>query len=129
MPLYNFTIERHFLAQGVPSKALEGGRVEGHGLTLRSFMWFLYIVQCEDKSLYTGITTNIVRRLKEHNAGKGGGCTKARRPVALVYEEKYATRAEALKREAQIKRWSKQKKLALINGDKSLLIRLSKSRD
>jgi len=76
-------------------------------------MWYVYIIRCRDGSLYTGSTTDVVRRLKEHNAKKGGHYTCVRTPVKLEYQEKYSTRSEALKREAQIKRCSRQKKLAI----------------
>ncbi len=76
--------------------------------------WYVYIVRCSDKSLYTGVTSDIQRRLKEHNSGKGGRYTKSRAPVTLVYSEAYKTKSEALSRESQIKRWSRAKKKALI---------------
>lgn len=84
-------------------------------------MWYIYILRCKDGSLYTGTTTDIPRRVNEHNRSKGGSYTRIRMPVKLVYQEPHPNRSEALKRETQIKRWSKQKKLALIEGDKSLL--------
>ena len=77
-------------------------------------MWFIYILSCADSALYTGVTTDISRREKEHNLKKGGACTRARLPVRLVYKESYETRSEALKREAQIKRLTRAKKLELI---------------
>ena len=80
-------------------------------------MWYIYILQCADGLLYTGSTTDIDRRVKEHNAKKGGGCTRARLPVKLVYKEPHLNRSEAQKREAQIKKWSRQKKLSLIYND------------
>ena len=92
-------------------------------------MWHVYRIQCSDDSLYTGTTTDISRRVNEHNCSKGGNYTRIRNPVKLVYQENHPNRSEALKREAQIKRWTKQKKLALINGDISHLHNLSKSRD
>ena len=92
-------------------------------------MWYIYIIECNDNTLYTGITTDMQRRIKEHNNKKGGSYTRTRLPVSLVYNETCSTRSAALKREAQIKRWSKQKKLALIKQDSSALIALSKSRD
>jgi len=79
-------------------------------------MWHVYIVQCADNKLYTGTTTNIERRIKEHNKHKGGSYTRVRLPVTLIYKETQANRSEALKREAQIKRWSREKKLALVNN-------------
>ena len=77
--------------------------------------YFLYILECYDKALYTGITTNIERRFAEHKRGKGGHYTSSNKPTKVLYTEEYPTRSEALKREAQIKRWPRAKKLALIN--------------
>ena len=77
-------------------------------------MWYFYIVRCADESLYSGATTDIKRRIKEHNAGKGGGYTNAHRPVKLVYKEVYRTQSRALTREYQIKKWTRKKKLKLI---------------
>lgn len=75
-------------------------------------MWFVYLVRCADNSLYTGITTDIARRLREHNGETGGGSkyTLAKRPVILVYSELAKTRSQALKREAAIKKLPRQKK-------------------
>jgi putative endonuclease len=82
-------------------------------------MWYLYIVQCSDGTLYTGITTNIARRLDEHNNKKSGAkYTKSRRPVVLVYRETYATRSEAQKAEYQIKRLTRRQKINLTKGEK-----------
>ena len=79
------------------------------------FMYFTYILKCADKSLYVGCTNNLERRLKQHNNSKSGAhYTKIRRPVVLVYSEKINTLLEARRREAEIKRWSRNKKLALI---------------
>ena len=75
---------------------------------------YTYILRCAGGSLYTGWTTDLDRRLKAHNAGKGAKYTRSRRPVALVYYETYATPGEAMRREAQIKRLSREEKLALI---------------
>ncbi len=86
-------------------------RVEGQK---GKIMWYTYILRCKDNSLYTGITTDIIRRVSEHNAGNGGACTRARLPVELAYKETCKNRSDALKREAQIKRLSRQKKLTLI---------------
>ena len=76
--------------------------------------WSLYIIQCSDESLYTGITTDISRRLKEHNAKKGAFYTQNKTPVKLVYQEAMANQSEARKREARIKKLPRPKKLALI---------------
>lgn len=79
-------------------------------------MWYVYVVRCSDNSLYTGITTDVSRRAKEHNRKSGGNYTRTRTPVKLVYQEPHPTQSSALKREAQIKRWARSKKLALIKG-------------
>jgi len=79
--------------------------------------WFLYIVQCHDKTLYTGITTDISRRLKEHNAKKGAFYTKNKTPVKLVHQENMASQSQARKREAAIKRLTRQEKIELINSE------------
>jgi putative endonuclease len=78
--------------------------------------WFFYIVRCRDDSLYSGITIDIEKRLREHNNGTGARYTSARRPVTLVYCEKHSDVSKARKREAQIKGLSKTKKQRLIQG-------------
>ena len=75
---------------------------------------FVYIVECADQTLYTGWTTNIERRLKAHNAGRGAKYTQQRGPVRVVYSEEMPDRGAALKRELQIKRLSRAEKLKLI---------------
>lgn len=75
-------------------------------------MWFIYIIQCIDGSLYTGITTDPKRRFQEHLRGKGGNYTRSHKPLKQVYQEKVTTRSEALKRECEIKSWSREKKLS-----------------
>lgn len=80
-------------------------------------MWHVYIISCSDNTLYTGTTTDILRRIKEHNSGKGGSYTRVRRPVKLIHKETYPTQSQALKREYQIKCWTRDKKLALVNSN------------
>ncbi|MDO8747638.1 MAG: GIY-YIG nuclease family protein [Candidatus Omnitrophota bacterium] len=92
-------------------------------------MWYVYMLKCQDGAIYTGITDDIARRFKEHAQGKGGHYTNCNRPREVLYKEPFEDRLDAEQREQQIKRWSKVKKLALIGGDKSELINLSKSRD
>ena len=87
-------------------------------------MWYLYILKCADGSLYIGTTTDIVRRLKEHAIGKGGFYTRGRLPVSLLHQEAHPDRSTAERREAQLKRWSRAKKLALVAGDKAFLKQL-----
>ena len=77
-------------------------------------MYFVYILECEDKSLYTGITTDMPRRYKEHQEGKGGHYTRSHRVKNILYTEKKRTRSSAQKREAEIKRLSRAKKILLI---------------
>lgn len=74
---------------------------------------FVYIVRCADDTLYTGYTTDLSRRILEHNSTKvGAKYTKARRPVVLVYSESFRSRSKAQSREAEIKKWSREEKLA-----------------
>ncbi len=75
--------------------------------------WFVYLLRCRDGSLYAGVTTDLDRRLKEHNSGKGGAFTRAKRPVKLVFKEAYPSRSAALKREAEIKHLPRSKKKQL----------------
>ena len=77
--------------------------------------YFVYILECADKTLYTGCTNNLEKRIKEHNGEKRGAhYTKIRRPVILKYAEKCASSSTAKKREAAIKRYSRKKKIKLI---------------
>ena len=76
--------------------------------------WFVYIVRCRDDSFYTGITTDINRRVLEHNNKKGAQSLKGKLPVKLVYQEEYADQGEATKREKAIKSWKREYKLKLI---------------
>jgi len=75
---------------------------------------FVYMVECADKTLYTGWTTDVDRRLKAHNAGRGAKYTRERGPVRLVYVEEMPNRRAAMKRELEIKRMRRAKKLTLI---------------
>jgi putative endonuclease len=75
--------------------------------------WFVYIVRCADHTLYTGITTDVERRLAEHNAGTGARYTRARLPVELIHAEPAADRSAASRREAAIKQLTRAAKLAL----------------
>ena len=83
-------------------------------------MFFTYIVECSDKSLYIGCTNNLEKRIKQHNGSKWGAhYTKIRRPVILKYSEKFKTLIEARKREAEIKGWRREKKFNLISSKSS----------
>ncbi len=77
--------------------------------------WYVYIIECKDNSLYTGITKDLERRVKEHNSNNSCRFTRSRVPVKLMYNEKVSSRSVALKREAAIKRLSRKKKLELIS--------------
>jgi len=77
--------------------------------------WHVYLLRCSDNSLYCGITTDLIRRVKEHNTSvKGAKYTKTRRPVSLVYSEYVDGRSEACKLEAKIKKMPKTKKELLV---------------
>lgn len=78
--------------------------------------WYVYILRCRDGTLYTGYTNNLDGRIAKHNAGRGAKYTASRGPVKLVYHEPADTKADATKREIQIKRLTRAKKEALING-------------
>ncbi len=78
--------------------------------------YFVYILECADTSLYTGITTDVARRFTEHQSGTGGHYTRARGAKRIVYTEMHLNRGAAQKREAEIKKWPREKKLALLLG-------------
>lgn len=79
--------------------------------------WFVYIVECSDGSLYTGITTDLERRIHDHNHNpRGARYTRAKRPVNMVYSQTALDRSEASKREAAIKKLPRSEKLALIKA-------------
>lgn len=77
-------------------------------------MPFVYILECADGTLYTGWTTDLERRLEEHNSGRGARYTRGRRPVELIYYEEVADQSTALRREAAIRRLHRSAKLDLI---------------
>ena len=77
-------------------------------------MYFVYLIECKDGSLYTGITTNIERRFAEHKSGIGGHYTRSKEVVRVAYSEQHPDRSSAQKRESEIKGWRREKKLALI---------------
>ena len=76
--------------------------------------YWLYILRCGDGTLYTGITTDVERRLETHRSGKGAKYTRGRGPLVLVYREACADRSAALRRELEVKALSREEKLALI---------------
>jgi putative endonuclease len=79
-------------------------------------MWYVYILKCSDRTLYTGVSTDPVRRLAEHNAARGAKALRGRLPARLVWRERKRTRGAALAREAEIKRWPRVRKLALVGS-------------
>lgn len=93
-------------------------RVEGQ--------YFVYILECCDGSYYVGFTSDPEQRLESHQAGRGGAYTSKRLPVRLLFQEFQPTEAAAARREQQIKRWSRNKKAALISGDMASLQALAR---
>ncbi len=84
-------------------------------LVVETLTYFVYIVKCVDNTLYTGYTSNLEQRIKQHNSGsQGARYTKTRRPVKLVFVEIFQTQSEAIKREIAIKKRSREEKLNLI---------------
>ncbi len=77
-------------------------------------MWYLYILLCGDNSFYTGITNNLEKRLKEHKSGKGSKYTRSHKMIKVVYQEEIKTHSEALKREFEIKGWSRENKIKFL---------------
>ena len=81
------------------------------------YPWHIYILRCADDTLYTGVTTDLARRVSEHNESlKGAKYTRVRRPVLLVYSEAFESRSAACIREAAIKKLSREEKSRLIEG-------------
>jgi predicted GIY-YIG superfamily endonuclease len=78
--------------------------------------WLLYILECNDRSFYTGVTNNLERRLKAHETGRASRFTRSRLPVRLVYSESCPGRTEALVRECAVKSLSRKAKEALVSG-------------
>lgn len=87
------------------------------------------MLKCADDSYYTGSTVDLLRRLKEHQEGKGANHTKKRLPVALIYFEEYDRIDQAFYREKQVQGWSRKKKEALINRTPHLLPKLTECRN
>ncbi|OGE37553.1 hypothetical protein A3B45_00930 [Candidatus Daviesbacteria bacterium RIFCSPLOWO2_01_FULL_39_12] len=78
-------------------------------------MWYVYVLECADGTFYTGSTNNLEKRFLEHKNGKGGHYTRSHQPLKIVYSEKLPNKSEALKRERQIKGWSRGKKIKILN--------------
>ena len=77
-------------------------------------MWFVYILLCNDGSLYTGISNDPQQRFLEHKKGKGGRYTRIHKPLKVVYLEELPDKSVALKREMEIKSWSRNKKIEIL---------------
>ena len=92
----------------MPKKLKTGSKPDG--------AWFVYLLRCEDVSLYAGITNDLPRRVEQHNAGKASRYTRSRLPVVLVYMERQASRSLALKRELAIKALSRLEKESMITA-------------
>ena len=82
-------------------------------------MWHVYLIRTKMGQLYTGVTQDVQRRFKEHQkaGGKGAKYLKGKKPLKLVFHKKIGSRSQALKTEAQIKKWPKKKKETLVNGE------------
>ena len=103
-----------------------GQRCENtYGEVLYSYqMYFVYLLECKDGSLYTGITTDVDRRFVDHKNGVGGSYTRSKGVKNVVYTEKHPDRSSASKREAEIKSWRREKKLRLIGASDHRLRRI-----
>ena len=91
-------------------------------------MAYMYILHCSNNTYYVGSTVDLDRRIAEHKAGEGANYTRKHAPVELMYYEEFARIDQAFEREQQIKKWSRKKKEALINGDLKLVSKLAKKR-
>ena len=78
---------------------------------------YCYLLRCRDGSLYAGWTNDLDRRVRAHNSGRGAKYTRSRRPVELVYAERFETRREAMRREQELKAMTREQKLELIRAD------------
>ena len=80
-------------------------------------IWSIYLIRCSDGSLYTGITTDVIRRLEMHRTGKGAKYLKTRRPLELVFSKEVGNRSQASKLEYAVKQLSKAKKEQIVSGE------------
>ena len=83
-------------------------------ISMNTDVWYVYLLECSDGSLYCGVTPFLDSRIAKHNAGKGAKYTRSRLPVKLVYNERCQSKSEALKREIQIKKMKRSEKLKLV---------------
>jgi putative endonuclease len=86
-------------------------------------MYYVYLIECKDGTIYTGITTDVERRFKEHSSGRGGAYTQTKKVKKLLYTEECKNRSAALKRESEIKSWPREKKLDLVKKEKNKVFR------
>lgn len=86
-------------------------------------MYTVYLLECADTTIYTGIAVDLARRLEEHKTGKGASYTRSHKPVRILYAEEHPSRSSALKREAAIKKLSRPQKLALVASQGSLMVK------
>jgi predicted GIY-YIG superfamily endonuclease len=91
--------------------------------------WYVYILRCSDDSFYVGHTDSVERRFVRHTSATGAKHTATHKPERIEYEEALPSKLDAIRRERQIKRWSREKKQALIDGDIQRLKALSRSHD
>lgn len=80
-------------------------------------MWFVYILKCADQSFYTGMSDDVAKRFILHQTGKGAKYTRSHKPVKVIYTESFATKSEALKRECEIKSWTRAQKMSRLSLD------------
>ena len=92
----------------------------------RQELFYVYILRCADSSYYVGHTEDVQARVETHNLGQGAAWTAARRPVELLYQESHPNLPSAVRREVQLKKWSRAKKEALIADDRDRLKILSR---
>ena len=112
---------------GLALRPAQGER-KSKSLNGSAMRFWVYMLQCADRSYYTGHTDDLERRVAEHQSGIWPGYTSSRRPVTLVYSEEFTTREEALACERRIKGWSRKKKEAMMRGDWAEVARLAKGR-
>lgn len=74
-------------------------------------MWYVYILLCEDNSLYTGSTNNLEKRFQAHRSGKAAKYTRSHKPIRILHTEQFRTKSEALKRELEVKSWNREGKI------------------
>ena len=85
-------------------------------MVYKNLTYFIYILECCDGSLYTGVTNDIKNRMEMHQSGKGAKYVRAHMPFKLIYKEEFKTKSEALKREIEIKKLKRASKLELVSG-------------